>query len=484
MQNWLTKQADLFPERMALFYRGQSWTFAELKKEVEKICGHLASLEINSNKRVAILPGNTAASYMTILAIQQIGLQTGLLNFRLSNDELQSQLVDAGLQNVLIDDSLKSRFKEGQKLNVSCLFISELESLKIVPPQIVEDFPNQKIASIMYTSGTTGKAHGVLQTYGNHFYSAVGSAFNLGFDPEDQWLCVVPIFHISGFSIMMRSLVYGMGVVLLSHFDPENVTKLLSSHAISLVSVVPLMLKQLLRLYPKDGYQNSFRAFLLGGEPIDQNTLDICLRKGIKVIQSYGMTETCSQVVALNFQDAARKIGSVGKALFPVQLRIADDQTNEVQLKGSNLAKGYLNDDQRFKSKFTGDGWFKTGDVGLIDEEGFLFIKGRLDEMFISGGENIFPNEIENVYAKLTGIKEIGIIGISDRKWGKVPCAFIVPASSKLPDQEELLSYGRRHLAHYKVPKKFIFVDNLPHTASGKLQHSKLHTIYLENYNR
>ncbi|WP_143795837.1 AMP-binding enzyme, partial [Oenococcus oeni] len=111
-----------------------------------------------------------------------------------------------------------------------------------------------------------------------------------------------------------------------------------------------------------------------------------------------------------------------------VQLRIADDKTNEVQLKGPNLAKGYLNDDQRFKSKFTGDGWFKTGDVGLIDEEGFLFIKGRLDEMFISGGENIFPNEIENVYAKLTGIKEIGIIGISDQKWGKVPCAFIVPA--------------------------------------------------------
>ncbi|WP_143808727.1 AMP-binding protein, partial [Oenococcus oeni] len=131
-----------------------------LKKEVERICGHLASLEINSNKRVAILPGNTAASYMTILAIQQIGLQPVLLNFRLSNDELQSQLVDAGLQNVLIDDSLKSRFKEGQKLNVSCLFISELESLKIVPPQIVEDFPNQKIASIMYTSRTTGKAHG------------------------------------------------------------------------------------------------------------------------------------------------------------------------------------------------------------------------------------------------------------------------------------------------------------------------------------
>lgn len=472
MENWLTKQAELAPYRTALVYEGRTWSFKQLKAKVHKIAGKLTHFIGKSVKRAAIIADNTPASYFMILAFQQLGVQPVLLNCRLAFSELERQREDAEVLVVFVDDLLKKRFEQRVKSDTHYYFVSELDSIPPDNPAIIQSFEDDKIASIMYTSGTTGHPHGVLQTFRNHFFSAVGSVFNLGLQMDDQWLCAVPIFHISGLSIMMRSLIYGTGVILVPHFDPVKITKLLSSKHVSLMSVVPIMLKRLLELYPNEGYNDSFRTFLLGGAPIDAATLGSCQKKGISVIQSYGMTETCSQIVALGFADAPTKIGSVGKPLFPVQLRIDSGNIGEIEVKAPNLAEGYLNDQVSFNDKMTQDGWFKTGDIGSFDKEGFLFIKGRKDEMFISGGENVFPNEVEDVYAKVARIKEIAVIGISDKRWGQVPCAFIeLQAHSKL-DAASLKLYGRERLAHYKVPQAFIAVDKLPHTANGKLKHS------------
>lgn len=482
MENWLIKQSELVPYRTALVYEGKTWNFKQLKVVVHKTAGKLAKFAGRLGKRVAVIAGNTPASYFMVLALQQLGVQPVLLNCRLAFSEVERQREDADVSVVFVDDVLKKSFGGYVKKNAHYYLISELDAILPKEPSIIQSFKDEEVASVMYTSGTTGQPHGVLQTFRNHFFSAVGSAFNLGLNPNDQWLCAVPIFHISGLSIMMRSLIYGTSVVLVPHFDPVKITQILVSSPVSLMSVVPVMLKQLLNLYPSEGYNSFFRAFLLGGAPIDAVTLDRCQERGINVIQSYGLTETCSQIVALNFADAPSKIGSVGKPLFPVQVRIAS-KTGEIEVKAPNVVQGYLNDQVSFDDKLTQDGWFRTGDLGQFDDEGFLFIKGRKDEMFISGGENVFPNEIEAVYVKAAGIKGIAVIGIPDKVWGQVPYAFVEPETDFELDDAMLKLYGKKHLAHYKVPQKFIRVDQLPRTANGKLKHAEIRKNFLKNNN-
>ncbi|KRL05913.1 o-succinylbenzoate--CoA ligase [Liquorilactobacillus oeni] len=481
MENWLTKQAKLVPQKTALIFEEHIWSFKQLKNEVIRTAGCLTKANLQREHRIALIPANTSNSYFMLLALQQLGITPVLLNFRLSSAELERQLDNAHLKVVLFDDELALRL-DGCKELQKKWFVSSLAEIRksaAAQPVIKQEFPETSTASIMYTSGTTGNPHGVIQSFRNHFYSAVGSAFNLGVSPDDLWLCAVPLFHISGLSIVMRSLVYGMGVLLTRRFEAAEITRLLCRQPVTLMSVVPQMLEQLLAVFPKSGYQKHFRAFLLGGAAISKTTLAACQEKKLAVIQSYGMTETCSQIVALNFADAARKIGSVGKPLFPVQLRIAGQDEGEIQIKAPNVVSGYLNNKDQFEKKLTSDGWFRTGDIGTLDTEGFLFVKGRSDEMFVSGGENIFPNEIEEVYMTLPIIQEIAVIGVSDKKWGEVPCAFFVAA--KELDKKFLCSYGRKVIAHYKVPKYFIQVSQLPHTASGKIKHYALRNYFESN---
>lgn len=477
MQNWLTKQVSLNPQRVALTVADHVWTFAELQTEVVAIAGKITVLAGVDNPRIAILAKNTSASYLTIMAVQQLGLQPVLLNFRLAKAELVRQLKDAAVDVVLVDDELQKELTAWGPLSVNVTLLSELQRIVGVQPLIVSEFKPDTVASIMYTSGTTGNPHGVLQTFNNHFYSAIGSALNLGLQAQDCWLCAVPLFHISGLSIMMRSLIYGMGVDLIAHFDDAAITERLVNQPIAIMSVVPTMLKRLLDKVPTDGYNSTFRCFLLGGGPIDPATLARCEKLKVAVIQSYGMTETASQIVALNFDDARAKIGSVGKPLFPVQVRLANikQDIGEIELQAPNLAAGYLNQITDFERKITIDGWYKTGDLGYLDADGFLFIKGRQDDMFISGGENIFPDEIEHAYTQFPRLEAITVVGKPDEDWGMVPVAFVI---SPIPlDQAALRAFGREHLAHYKVPVEFIQIDEFPTTASGKVQRHKIRLL-------
>ncbi|WP_143454331.1 AMP-binding protein, partial [Limosilactobacillus reuteri] len=278
------------------------------------------------------------------------------------------------------------------------------------PGELIPVFKSDWVASIMYTSGTTGKPKGVLQTFGNHFYSAVSSALNLGLSSADKWLCVAPIFHISGFSIIMRGLIYGMTVRLVEKFRAEEIERILANETVTIMSVVPFMLKKLIQQQNKTNthYNSAFRCMLLGGGTIDRETLEICLQRSIPVVQCYGMTETCSQIIALRSADALLKLGSVGQPLFSTQLKLSKD--GEILLKTPALTPGYLNLPDKLPSK-TIDGWYRTGDIGHLDKEGYLYIDGRADEMLISGGENIFPQEVEQVYQRYPQINEVAVVG-------------------------------------------------------------------------
>lgn len=459
-QNWLLKQAATQPNQIAIDDGNERLSFAELKKQVEVVVGKIDHL--NPGSRVGLLATNTLMSYKLALAIMCSGRTIVWLNWRLAGEELERQIKDSGLQLCLVENSLWRSGMTNPFKSYSVFLITNAD-----PGELIPVFKSDWVASIMYTSGTTGKPKGVLQTFGNHFYSAVSSALNLGLSSADKWLCVAPIFHISGFSIIMRGLIYGMTVRLVEKFRAEEIERILANETVTIMSVVPFMLKKLIQQQNKTNthYNSAFRCMLLGGGTIDRETLEICLQRSIPVVQCYGMTETCSQIVALRSVDALLKLGSVGQPLFSTQLKLSKD--GEILLKTPTLTPGYLNLPDKLPSKMI-DGWYRTGDIGHLDKEGYLYIDGRADEMLISGGENIFPQEVEQVYQRYPQINEVAVVGQNDSVWGQVPVAFVV--SDRRLSTTKLMNYGYEHLARYKVPQHYIFVSELPKNASGKIR--------------
>lgn len=459
-QNWLLKQAATQPNQIAIDDGNERLSFAELKKQVEVLVGKIDHL--NPGSRVGILATNTLMSYKLSLAIMCSGRTIVWLNWRLAGEELERQIKDSGLQLCLVENSLWRSGMTDPFKSYSAFLITSAD-----PGELIPVFKSNWVASIMYTSGTTGRPKGVLQTFGNHFYSAVSSALNLGLSSADKWLCVAPIFHISGFSIIMRGLIYGMTVRLVKKFRAEELERILANETVTIMSVVPFMLKKLIQQQNKTNthYNSAFRCMLLGGGTIDRETLEACLQRSIPVVQCYGMTETCSQIVALRSADALLKLGSVGQPLFSTQLKLSKD--GEILLKTPALTPGYLNLPDKLPSKMI-DGWYRTGDIGHLDKEGYLYIDGRADEMLISGGENIFPQEVEQVYQRYPQINEVAVVGQNDSVWGQVPVAFVV--SDRRLSPTKLINYGYEHLARYKVPQHYIFVSELPKNASGKIR--------------
>lgn len=459
-QNWLLKQAATQPNQIAIDDGNERLSFAELKKRVEVLVGKIDHL--NPGSRVGILATNTLMSYKLSLAIMCSGRTIVWLNWRLAGEELERQIKDSGLQLCLVENSLWRSGMTDPFKSYSAFLITSAD-----PGELIPVFKSNWVASIMYTSGTTGRPKGVLQTFGNHFYSSVSSALNLGLSSADKWLCVAPIFHISGFSIIMRGLIYGMTVRLVEKFRAEELERILANETVTIMSVVPFMLKKLIQQQNKTNthYNSAFRCMLLGGGTIDRETLEACLQRSIPVVQCYGMTETCSQIVALRSADALLKLGSVGQPLFSTQLKLSKD--GEILLKTPALTPGYLNLPDKLPSKMI-DGWYRTGDIGHLDKEGYLYIDGRADEMLISGGENIFPQEVEQVYQRYPQINEVAVVGQNDSVWGQVPVAFVV--SDRRLSPTKLINYGYEHLARYKVPQHYIFVSELPKNASGKIR--------------
>lgn len=478
MPNFLIKRAFLTPNRPAIHFEGRTYSFLEAYNRAYTIAGQLSWYGLKKGQFAAALLGNHADTVFIYLAFHLLGIKAVILNNRLTAAEISWQIEDSQSLFVITEGKYASKV---QSIDRSAVVVikEDLFHAPVSFPPIVEEIQMDDICTVMYTSGTTGYPKGVLQTYGNHWWSAIGSALNLGLTEEDCWLCSVPLFHISGYSILMRSFIYGMKMVLMEGFNEIAAIQMIKKEKVTIMSVVSTMLARIEAELKDENLPSRFRCMLLGGGPASRTLLESCRIKEIPVYQTYGMTETSSQIVTLSPEYSMMKLGSAGKVLFPSQLKIigaegveaAPGEAGEIKLKGPNVTKGYLNRKKETAEKLQ-NGWLATGDIGYLDEEGFLYVLDRRSDLIISGGENIYPAEIEGVLVSHKHIEDAGVIGMKDDQWGEVPVAF-VKKNGEI-SSEELREFCLERLAKYKVPKKIFFIEEIPRNASKKILRREL----------
>jgi o-succinylbenzoate---CoA ligase len=483
MPNWLKKRAFLTPDRPAVIFRGRTLTFSKLYGEALEMAGKFTAIGMKKGQFTGILLRNHIDSVIILFSLQLLGVRTVMINNRLTAEEMAWQLSDSKAAFLISEEVFSEKLtKIENELSEIKVFTKEtLAEICFEKPKVVDEIELDDICTIMYTSGTTGHPKGVIQTYGNHWWSATGSALNLGLHEDDCWLCTVPLFHISGYSILMKSLIYGMKMVLHERFDAGKTVADIKNEKVTIMSVVSTTMTRIIEKLQDEKLPDYFRCMLLGGGPASLSLLNACVAKEIPVFQTYGMTETSSQIVTLSPEDSLRKLGSAGKPLFPSQLKIigeegevaAVNEAGEIVVKGPNVTSGYLN-----RNGDLNEGWLHTGDIGYLDEDGFLFVLDRRSDLIISGGENIYPAEIEGVLTSHPAIQDAGVIGRQDDKWGEVPVAFIV--NKTLISETEMREFCKEKLAKFKIPKEFYFIDEIPRNASKKILRRILRTLLIE----
>ncbi len=481
--DWLRRRAFSNPDRLALITGGQQFTFSELDARVDCAVDWLASQGIAAGTHVALHLPNSQGFVELVHGISRIGAVLVPINLRLTPEEIAWQLADVQASHVISADPTDEFVAaiNHQSPEPTLLAIDPHDPTWEIDAgsgcnEHVESHAPDDIHAIVYTSGTTGRPKGALLTYGNHWWSAIGSGLNLGIHADDRWMAVLPLFHVGGLSILMRSVIYGIGVVVHESFDPDAVNRSIRKDRVTIISVVSTMLRRMLAAQPDRDYPDWLRCVLLGGGPAPQPLLEECAGRNVPVTQTYGLTESASQIATLPPEDALRKLGSAGKPLYPNEIAIEADgrfatpgEAGEILARGPIITAGYYRLPDATSDAFR-NGWFHTGDAGYLDADGNLFVLDRRDDLIVTGGENVYPAEVEAMLSGYSLIEEAGVIGVPDPEWGQRVVCVVSCADGAAPDPDAIRLWCRERLAGYKVPTEFQFIrEPLPRNAGGKL---------------
>jgi O-succinylbenzoic acid--CoA ligase len=350
------------------------------------------------------------------------------------------------------------------------------------PAREDEGFDADAVQAIMYTSGASGRPKGAMLTFGNFFWSAFGSMAQLGVHEDDRWLVALPLFHVGGLSILFRSVVNGTTAVIHESFDPVRANRAIDEDGVTIVSLVSTMLLRMLEARDHRPFPASLRCVLLGGGPVPQELVDKGLELNIPIAQTYGLTETSSQATTLQLAEVVTRAGSAGKPLLPTEIRIkredgsiaAPGEEGEIVVRGATISPGYWRRPDATAAAIR-DGWLHTGDAGSIDADGYLYVIDRRDDLIVSGGENVYPAEVESVLSTHPAVREAGVFALTDPLWGQsVAAAVVLREGLELLTAEALRVFCRERLAAYKAPREVFFTEELPRTASGKLLRREL----------
>lgn len=423
-------------ERVAVVEGGRALTYAELDAASAVAARRLAAVGVGLGDRASVAIPAGLDFAVLLHAVSRIGAVFVPLSPRLGAAE-RSRLAETAGARVVLDAPL-----EGEEADVDP---------SGDPAPAVPD-------TLLFTSGTTGEPKPVLLTGENHRASALASAANLGVEPDDRWLCCLPVHHVGGLAILLRSAIYGTTAVLHPTFDAAAVAESLASGEATLVSLVSTMVRRLAAAGLTEA--PALRAALVGGGPVPREVLEWAAAHGFPAVQTYGMTETASQVATARLDEALGRRGTAGRPLPRAEIRTGPG--GEVLVRGPMVSAGAL----------AADGWLHTGDRGRLDGDGLLWIEGRMDDLIVTGGENVAAAEVEEALLAHPAVVEASVVGREDPEWGRAVTAFVVldrPASTA-----ELIAHCRARLTGFKVPKSVIAVPALPRTESGKVRRATL----------
>jgi len=441
-----------------------NYTYQDIYSAVVNVATRLQTL---SDTRIAIVSDNSVTMAVYLLAAMLVRKEVLLLNVHLTAREIEKQLCQLHITTVL-----HSAKRCGQvPKSVTSMEFESMESMLHNGEKDIFDwtFADNDIAAIMNTSATTGQFKSVPLRWSQIKAHVQASQEVLGRSEQDNWLMVLPLFHVSGLSILMRSLYNGTAMTIMEFYDEEQVLQYIHDGRINMMSLVPTILKN---LEPRITH-HQLRVILLGGEFIPRPLVDACVEKQLPIYKTYGMTETFSQSVTMPVLLNLNKLDSVGKPLPGMTVHIVNpdvDGVGEIHLNGPMVMRGYIN-----REPIHGD--FNTDDMGYVDEDGFLYILNRRTDLIISGGENIYPKEIEDTVYAMQGVKECAVIPVADTKWGQVPALFVAfdDIDALGTDSKMIVrDYISSKLAKYKVPKYITIMDALPRNGTGKIMRKSL----------
>ena len=486
---WLARRAELTPERTALVFGDRSWTYRAWNEEVQRTRHALRREGVSAGDRVAAVTYNEPEFLTLAFACWQSGVIFLPVNFRLSPPELSQVLNDSGARTLLagadfvpVIDSIRPTISVERTL---CLgkaagWTAWPDFLDGMPADGAPDpVRDDEVALLMYTSGTTGIPKGAMLTHGNIFWNNVNAMHAFALADDERTLVCAPLFHIGGLNVTPLATVQRGGTIyLMRSFDAVAALDAIERHRVTSLFGVPAMF---LFMSQTPGFEkrdlSSIRTVICGGAPVPEPLIELYGARGVDFLQGYGLTETSPYCTLLTREDLRRKIGSAGKAMMFTEVRIVDERNRpaapgergEIVARGPNVMKGYWNRPEATAEVFDSEGWFHTGDIGMCDEEGYFYVLDRKKDMIITGGENVYPAEVETVLHEMPEIADVAVIGLPDEKWGERVVAVVVAAKGTRPTAESVIAFTQGKLARFKMPRHVEFVDALPRNPQGKL---------------
>jgi fatty-acyl-CoA synthase len=494
---WVVRRAARKPGATALVDgdTGHRLSYAGLERSVGGLGGSLHELGLRRGDRVALLMENSPAFVELLLAVANLGAVAVPVNVRLGAAEIGYLLADSGAVALAVSDRFRAVasaalghgrhgvrwvITEGEGPELADLATSALPGLRDGPHRGPDPLTRpDDLCVIMYTSGTTGRPKGAMLTHGNMLWNAINMVtVGTGLSGSTVTLAVAPMFHIGGLGLSVLPILYAGGtVVTVRAFDPAGALALLGEHRVTTQFMVPAMWAALSRVPDFDAHDVSSVQFAMcGGAPCPLPVIEFYQRRGWAFLEGFGMTEASPNTLLLDGDFVVSHAGSAGRPFMHVDVRIVDGEDHyvgvgevgELVLRGPNVFAGYWGQPAETAEAMRG-GWFHTGDLGRADADGFVTLVDRKKDMVISGGENVYPVEVEQVLHRHPGVADVAVIGVPDERWGETVVAVVVPAPGSPGEAGELIRHTREHLAHFKCPTRVEFVDELPRTATGKV---------------
>ncbi len=488
--SWPARRARMTPDKPALVQAGRVTTYAELEHRSTRLARGLRERGVARGDRVAFLGLNSVELVETMFAVAKLGAVFLPVNTRLAPPELRHVLEDSGARLLIWQAGFESGVESPE---VTALGLDEVRIVEdggdslglLFGPDGALDEPVEldDLFMIQYTSGTSGRPKGVMLTHANIVWNVFNLMVDIDLGSEEVALVTAPLFHTAALNqVLFPTLLKGGTALIEARFDPDRAIELIEQEGVTLLFGVTSMYLALAATQRfADADLSTLRSALSGGAPIPESLLRTWLDRGLMITQGYGLTESSPGATMLRAADGVRKLGSAGTACFFTDVRVVTPtmdpapvgEPGEVLVSGPNVSPGYWQNPAATDDAFT-DGWLRTGDLAVVDDEGYLTIVDRLKDMYISGGENVYPAEVEQAIHTHPAIAEAAVIGVPDQRWGEVGRAVVTLHAGAELTEGDLLAHLEGRLARYKIPRSVVVVQELPHNASGKLVKSRV----------